>query len=118
MRKLHLDSLYPITAAGPSSGSNHLRLARDFLKAGIRLFQVRDKSAEDASLYHHLTEIRELCSQSNARFIVNDRVDLAMAAGAHGVHLGQTDLPVSVARRILGKRLPRAQQKPTPRSDR
>jgi thiamine-phosphate pyrophosphorylase len=46
--------------------------------------------------------MQELCRQHNALFIVNDRVDIALAMGADGVHLGQQDMPVSVARRLLG----------------
>ena len=99
MRELHLDPLYPIT----SSGQNHLLLVRTYLETRIQLFQVRDKELDDASLYDQLLQIKELCLQANARFIVNDRVDLALASGADGVHLGQTDLPVDVARRILGE---------------
>lgn len=102
MRELHLDPLYPITTETSASGSGHLHLVGKFLEAGIRFFQVRDKLLEDASLYKLLVRIRQLCSHTDARFIVNDRVDLALASGAAGVHLGQTDLPVDAARRILG----------------
>jgi thiamine-phosphate pyrophosphorylase len=98
MRELHLDPLYPITSA-----PDHVRLATEYLKAGIRFFQVRDKLLEDARFYQQLLEISKLCSQFGARFVVNDRVDFAMATGAAGVHLGQTDLPVLEARRLLGE---------------
>lgn len=73
-----------------------------FLAAGIRLFQVRDKLSSDALLHQQLLQIKKLCQTSKANLLVNDRIDLALAAGARGVHLGQTDLPVEAARRILG----------------
>ncbi|MGW8179542.1 MAG: thiamine phosphate synthase, partial [bacterium] len=50
-----------------------------------------------------LLKIKDLCGQSEAAFLVNDRIDLVLAAGAAGVHLGQTDLPVETARRVLGE---------------
>ncbi|MFQ5739751.1 MAG: thiamine phosphate synthase [Acidobacteriota bacterium] len=69
---------------------------------GARWVQIREKVSADADLYRQLVRIREVCRLAGARFIVNDRVDLALASGADGVHLGQNDLPVEAARRILG----------------
>lgn len=97
MRHLDLPKVYPLTC-----GRNHPQLARSFLKAGARLLQVRAKHFSDGELFEQLLEIRQLCHQAGARFVVNDRVDLALAVGAGGVHLGQADLPVEVARGLLG----------------
>jgi thiamine-phosphate pyrophosphorylase len=72
------------------------------LKGGVRLVQYRDKDAEDPVRYEQARGLRSLCHQYNALFIVNDRVDLALAVDADGVHLGQQDLPVAVARQLLG----------------
>jgi thiamine-phosphate pyrophosphorylase len=72
------------------------------LKGGVRLVQYRDKDAEDPVRYEQAKVLRSLCHQYNALFIVNDRVDLALAVDADGVHLGQQDLPVAVARQLLG----------------
>jgi thiamine-phosphate pyrophosphorylase len=83
-------------------GHGHVELADQFLSAGIHLFQVRDKTTTDSELYSDLREISEMCKAVDACLIVNDRVDLVLATGASGIHLGQTDLPVSVARRLLG----------------
>jgi len=102
MSKLPLDPLYPISTATSAFGLNHLQLVEKYLEAGIRLFQVRDKLSSDAALHQQLLQIKKLCQHSQADFLVNDRLDLALAAGAAGVHLGQTDLPVEAARRILG----------------
>jgi thiamine-phosphate pyrophosphorylase len=103
MRELHLDAIYPITVSGPVTGLGHLKLVEKYLEAGVRLFQVRDKLLDDRSFYEQLLQINQLCSEVGGRLIVNDRVDLALASGAAGVHLGQTDLPVQIARRILGE---------------
>jgi thiamine-phosphate pyrophosphorylase len=99
-RALKLGPVYPITHL--RSGISHLSLVRSFLEAGVRFFQVRDKSTTDAALLGQLCEIRALCQEADAQFIVNDRVDLALASRANGVHLGQSDLPVPVARSLLG----------------
>jgi thiamine-phosphate pyrophosphorylase len=72
------------------------------LKGGVRLVQYRDKDAEDPVRFERAKGLRSLCHQYNALFIVNDRVDLALAVDADGVHLGQQDFPVAVARQLLG----------------
>lgn len=102
MDRFRLDRIYPITAAMNPTGMGHIGLARLFLDSGIRLFQVREKHEPDGSLLRQLTEINGLCRERGARLIVNDRLDLALAAGAAGVHLGQEDLPVEAARRLGG----------------
>ena len=72
------------------------------LAGGARAIQLREKQLTDAELLDRTRRIRELCERREALLIINDRPDIALAAGAHGVHLGQGDLPVSEARRILG----------------
>ncbi len=72
------------------------------LKAGVRFVQLRDKSAPTRSLYSSAVVLRELCRRYNSYFVVNDRIDVAMAAGADGVHLGQSDMPADIARSIMG----------------
>jgi len=104
MDRFRLDRIYPITAAANPTGMGHIGLARLFLEAGIRLFQVREKQEPDGALLRQLTAINRLCRERGASLIVNDRLDLALAAGAAGVHLGQNDLPAEAARR-LGKDL-------------
>lgn len=102
MPVLPLSPLYPITSVPNRAGLSHVELAERFLTAGIRLFQVREKSMSDRYLLAQLVEIRRLCDQCSGKFVVNDRADLALASGADGVHLGQEDLPVQAARRLLG----------------
>jgi len=75
--------------------------ARDLISAGVRLIQLRDKHASSRQLFETCKELRELLHGSGCALIVNDRADVARAADADGVHLGQTDLPVEMARRIL-----------------
>jgi thiamine-phosphate pyrophosphorylase len=103
MEDIQLAPLYPITASGNLTKFSHVQQAEVFLEAGIRFFQVREKRMPDALFYRELLHIKQLCDEAKARFLVNDRIDLSLAVGASGVHLGQNDLPVPVARRLLGK---------------
>lgn len=97
--------VYPITASPKGGGPGHIELAKLFLDSGIRFFQVREKEAADAVRLQQLVAINRLCADYDARLIVNDRIDLALASGAAGVHLGQDDLPVEAGRRLGGDRL-------------
>lgn len=90
-----------ITAdAGPGRG--HVEVARAALAGGATMVQLRDKEAGGAALYGLAVTIGALCRSAGVPFIVNDRLDVALAADADGVHLGQDDLPALVARRLLG----------------
>ena len=72
------------------------------LAGGADLFQLRDKHATDDELLAAARRARGLCRDAGALFLVNDRPDLAAACGADGVHVGQDDMPVDRARRIVG----------------
>ncbi|MBW4576201.1 MAG: thiamine phosphate synthase [Aphanothece sp. CMT-3BRIN-NPC111] len=72
------------------------------LQGGLTLLQYRDKTADDSVQLSHAHKLRQLCHHYGALFIMNDRVDLALAVDADGVHLGQQDIPIALARQILG----------------
>lgn len=93
--KLHL-----ITPAGIDD--TVLRATAGALAAGAPLVQVRTKAHSDRVRLHDAGLVRERCASLGAVCLVNDRVDLAQGVGADGVHLGDGDLPVDLARRILG----------------
>jgi thiamine-phosphate pyrophosphorylase len=80
----------------------HVELASRALEGGAPMIQLRDKSAGLRDLLPQARQIGELCRRHGARFMVNDRLDLALAAEADGVHLGQDDLPAGPARAVLG----------------
>ena len=92
--------LYIITDEMLAPGSTHVRIAGDSLAGGARVIQLRDKNRSGASLFTIAKEIRSLCSEYDATFIVNDRLDIALASGADGVHLGQDDIPLTAARAL------------------
>jgi len=78
-------------------------LARTLVGAGgARVLQVRIKPGDARTIVDVARMARRVCDEVGARLVVNDRVDIALAAGADGVHLGQTDLPIEAARRISG----------------
>ena len=97
-QQLQSAPLYLITS--PESGI--LKTVESALKGGLNLVQYRDKEANDSARLEKAHQLCQLCHQYNALFIVNDRVDIALAVDADGVHLGQHDAPIAFAREILG----------------
>jgi thiamine-phosphate pyrophosphorylase len=91
-----------ITDRELGSGLSHFDIAARAVAGGASMIQLRDKVAGSRQLLHEAREIAQLCRAREVCFIVNDRLDLALAADADGVHLGQDDLPPGDARRLLG----------------
>ena len=85
-----------------AGGHDPVSLAETLLDAGARIMQLRLKDTPGRDFLAAARTIAEMCRRSGAILIVNDRVDIAILADAHGVHLGQTDLPLETARRIAG----------------
>ena len=94
--------LYVITDEKASRGRSHLQVAEAAILGGADVLQLRDKEASSGRLYRVAMQLRKLTRDANIPFIVNDRLDIALAADADGVHVGQTDLPASVVREIMG----------------
>jgi thiamine-phosphate pyrophosphorylase len=78
-------------------------LAEKALKGGAAMIQLRHKTASGSQLFSWAVEISNLCRQYHALCIINDRVDIALASKADGVHLGQQDMPARAARKLMGK---------------
>lgn len=70
------------------------------ISAGVKIVQYREKTKDSGEMYEEARVLRKLCGKIT--FLINDRIDIALAVGADGVHLGQEDLPCGIARRILG----------------
>ncbi len=92
------NNLYFIT----SDTEDIVEKTKKVLEGGVKIVQFRCKEGNDADNLKKALNIRELCNNFNALFIVNDRIDIAIASSADGVHLGQNDIPISVARNIFG----------------
>jgi thiamine-phosphate diphosphorylase len=86
----------------PLAGHHPVELAAMMLEAGARLFQLRLKEVCGRDFLKAAREIAALCQRAGAMLLVNDRIDVAMLAGAAGVHLGQTDIPLRAARKLMG----------------
>ena len=88
-----------------AGGQEPVALARILLDAGVRVMQLRLKSASGRDLLAAARAIATMCRERGAMLIVDDRTDIAMLAGADGVHLGQEDLPLEAARRLAGSEM-------------
>ncbi|MBP3419749.1 MAG: thiamine phosphate synthase [Marinifilaceae bacterium] len=73
------------------------------LEGGCRWIQLRMKNSDDTTLLNTAREVRRLCDQYNATFIIDDNIQAVIDAGADGVHLGKGDMPIAEARRVLGR---------------
>lgn len=93
--------LYVITDRVIGHGRSHALIARLAVAGGADTIQLRDKTMSCSEILTEALTIREITRQTGRLFIVNDRIDIALAAGADGVHLGQDDLPVRAARKIV-----------------
>jgi thiamine-phosphate pyrophosphorylase len=95
-----LTGLYAIIDSQKLGGRSHLEVVGQLIRGGASAIQLRHKldGREELAI---AKKLRELCTENNVLFIVNDHLDIALAAGADGLHLGQEDLPVREARRLL-----------------
>lgn len=92
--------LYVVTDEQLSHGVSHAEIARQVVQGGADVVQLRDKYATGRHFYEAAVQVRDVTRGSDTLFIVNDRLDIALAVGADGVHLGQQDMPLLAARRV------------------
>ena len=97
-----LNGVHVVTDAQLAPGRDHLDIARAAVETGAPVLQLRDKLLPDAGFYEIADAKRKLTKGTGTLFLVNDRVDIALAVGADGVHVGQSDLPAPLARRLVG----------------
>jgi thiamine-phosphate pyrophosphorylase len=95
-------SLYLITDRMQTAGRTLPAVVADALRGGLRVVQLREKDLTGRQLFALAGELREVTRRYGAKLLINDRVDVALAIGADGVHLGKAGLPVPDVRRILG----------------
>ena len=96
-----VNGLYVIVGPDATRGRSVVEVAEAALRGGAGLLQLRDKTGDRGDVLPVAVRLREMCHAHDALFFVNDDIALGFACDADGVHLGQTDLPVDVARRIL-----------------
>lgn len=95
-------SLYLVAGSDICGHEKFLDYIEQAILGGVTVVQLREKQANGRELYETAVKVRELTKGYNIPLIINDRVDIALAVGADGVHLGQSDLPCHIARKILG----------------
>ncbi|NPV91553.1 MAG: thiamine phosphate synthase [Firmicutes bacterium] len=95
-------NVYLVTDRLLAGERDELEIVRAALEAGVRVVQYREKQLTTRQQMEQAARIRRLVNEYRGRFLVNDRLDIALAVEADGVHLGQDDLPLHEARRILG----------------
>ena len=100
-RASKLVGLYAIIDSQALGKRDHIKVARELIKGGAGVIQLRDKLAGKAELLPIAQKLAGLCAEHGVLFIVNDYLDIALASGADGLHIGQKDLPVGVTRQLL-----------------
>lgn len=99
--RVQLPKVYPITDT-EISGLPHCEQVRHLIAGGATLIQLREKRASSRAFYFDAKAALQFARSAGVKLLINDRVDIAFALRADGVHLGQDDMPVDAARRILG----------------
>ncbi len=104
-RKLSRDKfqqvdIYPVTCEEFSQGRSNLEVLEAVIQGGAKIIQLREKEYQKKDLYHLALKFREMTAKAGVLLIINDHVDIALGVEADGVHLGQEDLPLTVARQL------------------
>ena len=95
-------TLYLVTDRGILKGSDLYKSVEKAIKGGVTLVQLREKDVSSLDFYNIAIRLKALTHYFNVPLIINDRLDIALAADADGLHIGQEDLPLEAARRLLG----------------
>jgi len=96
-------SLYLVTDQGLSKGRTPEYIVAEAVKGGVTMVQLREKDLSSGEFYELAKLLMSILKPLNIPLIINDRLDIALAVNADGLHIGQSDIPYSVARKILGK---------------
>ncbi len=96
-----IKGLYVIIDTEFLRGRSHTEVAEQAIKGGVKIIQLRDKTRGRKPIFETAKELKTMCSELGALFIVNDYADIAAASDADGLHLGQDDLPIQEARKML-----------------
>ena len=96
-----VSGLYVIVDPEATNGRDVVEVAEAALRGGTSVIQLRDKTRDKGEVLEIARTIKALCDKYDALFIINDDADIAFLSEAHGLHVGQTDLPVQEARRVL-----------------
>ena len=96
-------SLYLVTDRSLSLGRPLETVVEEAVRGGVAMVQLREKDASTLDFYNLAMKLKSILKSYNVPLIINDRLDIALACDAGGLHIGQSDMPYSVARKLLGK---------------
>jgi len=100
---MHIDySIYLVTDRGILKGRNLVKATEAAIKGGASVVQLREKDCSTLEFFNVALEVKEVTTRYNVPLIINDRLDIALAVEADGLHIGQGDLPLKLARKLLG----------------
>lgn len=100
---MHIDySIYLVTDRGILRGRDLYKAVEDAIKGGVTLLQLREKDVSSLEFYNIAMKVKEITGYYKIPLIINDRLDIALAIDADGLHIGQSDLPIKEARKLLG----------------
>lgn len=102
MNKIDL-TLYVVTDRGILKGRDLCASIEEAIKGGATVVQLREKDVSSLEFYKIAIEVKEVTSKYNVPLIINDRLDIALACNADGLHIGQGDLPLETVRKIFGQ---------------
>ena len=96
--------IYLVTDEKSCNGKDFYKCIEEAIKGGVKIIQLREKTLSTKDFFIKALKVKEICKSYGVLFIINDRMDIAQAVKADGVHLGQSDMPIEKAREILKDR--------------
>ncbi|WP_299522890.1 thiamine phosphate synthase [uncultured Methanobrevibacter sp.] len=99
----NLDLTLYLVTNNSKNEEKFLNIIEESLKGGVTVVQLREKKAETLNFYNLALKVKEITQKYNVPLIINDRIDIALAIDADGVHVGQSDMPAKIARSMIGK---------------
>ena len=102
--KIENCKIYLVTDEKSCNGKDFYDCVERAIKGGVKIVQLREKNISAKEFYEKALKVKEVCKRYGVLFIINDRMDIAQAVKADGVHLGQSDMPIEKAREILKDR--------------
>ena len=104
MKKEDIDySVYLVTDRRNKTAEEFLNIIEEAIKGGTTIVQLREKTASTKEFYDLALKVKEITSRYGVPLLINDRIDIALAVGSEGVHIGQDDMPADIAREIIGE---------------
>ena len=104
MKKEDIDySVYLVTDRRDKTDDEFLNIIEEAIKGGTTIVQLREKTASTKEFYDLALKVKEITSRYGVPLLINDRIDIALAVGSEGVHIGQDDMPADIAREIIGE---------------